>query len=369
MARKKGSSSGGGGDGGAMPIDSDGEDDAVKPMTQFTFSQIDPDQSQYLEGPKINELTKLDSLGIAGNRAVTDLSRMILFKALSGDVIDKTKCVTMALGDGMKKERVGTAVLAEAERRLRDVFGFAVCRIPAKMEDELPSRYGNRLYLTNSVADDDDGTHSVNILSSHTESSVERGVLMMVLAFAFCKGTAQVRSGQMKGAGKKTRWITEHHLYGLMHRVDENIPSAPPSDEGRKKSTRASSSGGRKSLCPLDNADAGGVGQTPDMDALLERFVQLDYLLQDKIEEPDSREGGSSSQGDDGKVTAYAMGPRAALEIGRKQVIFFCSNVLDEQPDPTMLAEVDEDEEASEDEHGGDGEEVAQGRKMKRSRN
>jgi hypothetical protein len=39
------------------------------------------------------------------------------------------------------------------------------------------------------------------------------------------------------------------------------------------------------------------------------------------------------------------MGPRAAMEVGRKQVIYFCSNVLDEQPDPTMLAEVDEDEE------------------------
>jgi hypothetical protein len=65
------------------------------------------------------------------------------------------------------------------------------------------------------------------------------------------------------------------------------------------------------------------------MDALQERFVQLDYLLQDKIEEPDSCEGGLSSQGDDGKVTAYAMGLRAAMEIGQKQVIYFCSNVLD----------------------------------------
>jgi hypothetical protein len=104
------------------------------------------------------------------------------------------------------------------------------------------------------------------------------------------------------------------------------------------------------------------------MDALLERFVQLDYLLQDKIEEPDSGWGGLSSQGDDGKVTAFAMGPRAAMEIGRKQVIYFCTNVLDEQPDLTMLAEVDEDEEASEDEHGGDDEEVAQGRNTKKSR-
>lgn len=344
-ARKRGGSSNRDGGGGLfiIPPDSDGEDDDDRrTMTQFTFSQIDPDQSQFLENPKENERKKLDSLGIAGTRAITDLSRMILFKALSGDVIDKTKCVAEALGDGMKKERVATAVLSETEKRLRNVFGFAVRKVPAKMEEELPSRFGNRLYLINDVVDDSDGTHSLNIQSSHVESSVERGVLIMILAFAFCKGTAMVTSGQMKGAGKQTRWISEHHLYGLLHRVDENIPAEPPSAEGRKKSRNS-----RKSLSP----DDGGVGQTPDIDALLERFVQLDYLLRDKIEEPDGREG--STQAEDGKVTAYAMGPRAAMEVGRKQIIYFCSNVLDEQPDPTMLAEVDGDDDGFDDKNQG----------------
>jgi hypothetical protein len=272
---------------------------------------------------------------IIGNRAITDLSRTILFKGLSGDVIDKTKCVSEALGDGMENEHVATAVLSEAEKRLRNVFGFAIREVPAKMEDDLPSQFGNRLYLINDVVDDSDGTHSLNIHCSHVKSSVERGVLIMILAFAFCKGTEMVTSGQMKGAGKQTRWITEHHLYGLMHLVDENIPAEPPSAEGRKKSRSS-----RKSLSP-DDAD-GGVGQTPNIDALLERFVQLDYLLRDKIEEPDGREG--STQSEDGKVTAYAMGPRAAMEVGQRQIIYFCANVLDEEPDPTMLAEVDGDD-------------------------
>lgn len=216
------------------------------------------------------------------------------------------------------------------------------------MERDLPSRFKNRLYLINNVADDDHGTHSLNIHSAHPSSSIEKGALMMILAFAFCKGTSQVRSGQMKGAGKKTRWITEHQLYALLHRVDENIPSEPPSAEGKRRSRTSIGGGsGRKSLGGSPDGDDGGAGQTPDIDVLLERFVQLDYLLRDKIDEPDSREGTGN---DDGKVVAYAMGPRAAMEVGRKQVIYFCSNVLDEQPDPTMLAEVDEDEE-------GDGEE------------
>jgi len=38
------------------------------------------------------------------------------------------------------------------------------------------------------------------------------------------------------------------------------------------------------------------------------------------------------------------------MEVGRKQIIYFCSNILDEQPDPTMLAEVDEDEDNDDDE-------------------
>lgn len=43
-------------------------------------------------------------------------------------------------------------------------------------------------------------------------------------------------------------------------------------------------------------------------------------------------------------VIAYVMGPQVALEIGRRQIIWFCSNILDKQQDPTMLAEIEEDE-------------------------
>ena len=37
----------------------------------------------------------------------------------------------------------------------------------------------------------------------------------------------------------------------------------------------------------------------------------------------------------------YTMGPRAAIEIGRRQVIFFCGEILDEELDPTMLQELE----------------------------
>ena len=44
----------------------------------------------------------------------------------------------------------------------------------------------------------------INIHSAHHDSTIEKGVLMMILAFAFCKGSLQVHFGIMKGKGKKT---------------------------------------------------------------------------------------------------------------------------------------------------------------------
>lgn len=256
------------------------------------------------------------------------------------DPIDRTKVCAEAMGE---VKGVSKAALNEADKRLKDVFGFGVKLVNEKMQKDLPARFKNRLYLINEVVDDNQGTHSLNIHSVHKESMTEKGVLMMVLSFAFCKGTSAVRSGQMKGAGKKTRWISEHHLYSLLHRVDENIPSEPPSAEGRRKNNRHSLGGGD-----------GGVSDTPDIDALLEKFVLQDYLLRDKIDAGDESAGAS----EDGKVFAYAMGPRAAMEVGRRQVVYFCSNVLDEQPDPTMLAEIDEDDESSDKEDEEEEEEV-----------
>ena len=285
---------------------------------------------------------------------MTDLARILLFKGLNGEAIDRRKVIAEAMGD--QKERVAAAVLNEACDRLRDVFGFSVCRVPAAMEENLPGKFRDRLYLINNVKDDASGTHSVNIHAASEQGSLENGVLMIVLAFAFCRGSP-VRSGAMKGAGKSTRWITEHQLYSLLNRVDEHIPSQPPSAEGRK---RATSNRGRPSLGPGE-----GLAQTPDVDALLEKFVQSDYLLRDKIDEAEATSGRESGN-DEGKVIAYAMGPRAAMEIGRRQIVWFCSNVLDEQPDPTMLAEIEEDEPSSEEENGEEEEEESEPKRRRR---
>ncbi|KAL7511078.1 hypothetical protein ACHAXN_008525 [Cyclotella atomus] len=333
-----------------LAIESSHHHDDEPNNTQMLFSQIVPDKSQAITVPKQREVSNLASMErAAASRIVTDLSRILLFKGLSGEPIDRKKAIAEALGD-QKNEKVQSAVLDEASRRLSAVFGFDVRRVPSSLEESLPGKFKDRLYLINSVKDDVHGTHSVNIHGLHDDSSLAKGVLMIVLAFAFCKGSP-VRSGVMKGAGKNTRWITESQLYLLMNRVDENLPCEPPAE--RNKSRRDSSGGnGRVSL-----GNVHVLSQTPDLDSLLEQFVQADYLLKDKIDESDITKNPTSDS--EKKVVAYAMGPRANMEIGRRQLVYFCANLLGEQePDPTMMMEIDEDEEESGEEESGEEEEV-----------
>ena len=70
------------------------EEDEMNMKSQWgTFSQILPDQSQFLAPARENEQKKLNALNpTARNQVVTDLSRILLFKALGGDAIDRTKC-------------------------------------------------------------------------------------------------------------------------------------------------------------------------------------------------------------------------------------------------------------------------------------
>ena len=85
---------------------------------------------------------------------------------------------------------------------------------------------------------------------------------------------------------------------------------------------------------------ATSTANTPSIDVALERFVALDYLLKQKIDV----ESHTQSSVTEDALVQYSMGPRAAMEVGRRQVIFFCAEILDEQPDPTMLLEIANEE-------------------------
>merc|ERR1719491_240504 len=143
------------------------------------------------------------------------------------------------------------------------------------------------------------------------------------------------------------RWLSVSVLYRLLNSVDEYIPSEPPSSETGGKGSRRSSleDGTPRSTRRRTNGNTSGVALTPNVDILLDKFVLMDYLLRKK-EEKNPRDG---QVAEDSDGIYYAMGPRAAMEVGRKQIVCFCAEILDERPDVTMLTEIEDD---------GNGEEV-----------
>lgn len=238
------------------------------------------------------------------------------------------------LTDSLTK-KVNTAAFEEAKKRLKDVFGFELAMIPENQVQNLSKTYQNRYYVLNKVQED--GTHSKIMHSVHTSSSVEKGLLMLVLALCYCRG--ETRQGH--------RWIDEATLYRLLNSIDDNIPEEPLAhSSGGKKGTGRSRTANASSVADDEDDDESGPYGTPDVDTAIERFLHLDYLIKEKV----MPVGAAAS--DAGQIQ-YAMGPRSHLEVGRKQVICFCAEILGEEPDPTMLAELED----SEDDGEGDGEE------------
>mmetsp|Transcript_17004 Transcript_17004/g.19656 ORF Transcript_17004/g.19656 Transcript_17004/m.19656 type:complete len:321 (-) Transcript_17004:240-1202(-) len=303
-------------------------------LSQFQFSQVIPDSSDGPPTARPSEQSNLSSLDPATQtRIVTDLSRLLLFKALSGEPIDRTKLAKEAWGERYNNvKNMTNAALDKSAERMKNVFGLEVKRIPEAQLKSIPKKFKERMYVLNCIKDDDFGSHSKALHSVHLDNSIEKALLMLVLAFVYCKGEVQ----------NHVRWIPSSVLYRLLHTVDENIPAEPAVVKNKRESI-----GDLTSPTSSSQADGTGVGLTPDVDILLDKFVHMEYLLKKKSEKNQAGTN-SNSGGVDDKPVLYAMGPRALLEIGRKQIIFFCAEILDEQPDPTMLQEIEEDEEEEE---------------------
>lgn len=284
----------------------EGNDDEEHLLT-FT-QQCSPDLSQHFPVAKSYERSNLESMSEEERKKIiVDTSRLVLFKALAGEPIERLKCVKQV---GVNSTRVSTAVWEEVNANLSNVFGMELVKPPHFMEKNLPKKFGDRYFCINGLKDES-GEHNKSIHSIHKDASIEKGLLMVILALIFCKGNLRPGFGSL-------RWISEIDLYRLLHSLDESLPQEPPNAETSKKSNSVSST--------VD-------GITPRVDMMIHNFCNLDYLWKVKDEEaPDDRPD-----------NLYTMGPRAALEVGRRQIVYFCSEILDEQPDPTMLQELDEE--------------------------
>lgn len=295
-------------------------DDVVTGSQHFTFSQQVPEASQPVLPEKANERRNLDSMdGNARNKALLSLSRTILFKALDNEPIDRVKAIKDA---GIAGDKISSAAYQEVASRFQNVFGFELKRSPPFLlaQKSLPAKFKDRYYLVNSVQDFEDGSHSRAIHSVHPVAKVEKGVLILTLALIFCKGESR---------SDGSRHILARDLYRLMHAVDENIPEDPPA-----QGTARAKLGGNQKHNRLQ-----GRSSTPNLDVMLDNFTQWDYLIKDKATD-DNYHTSPVEEGD----VLYSMGPRSALEVGRKQIITFCAEILEEEPDPSMLKEIEGDE-------------------------
>jgi len=288
------------------------DEEEIQIQTTMQFSQVEAEESLAVPRSKLSEETVFGELSEAvQEKAIKTLSRLIVLKALAGECIEKRKCIeeiNMDFAGQANMRSVYSVAFSRAVERVEETFGFKVAGIPQDMIGALPSRFKDRYYVINAL-DDIDGTQSKKLHLLF--GCKEKGLLMVILSFAFCKGTMRQAPGErIEGI----RWISDQALYRLLNSLDERISDQPPDPKA---------SGGHRRTDDY----------TRDIDSKIDKLVQMDYLLKEK----GNLDGASTGPANEQRFN-YAMGPRSLLEIGRKQLLYFTAEVLDEEPDPTMLA-------------------------------
>ena len=111
--------------------DDDNSDQEKEPQgndVTLSLTQQPPELSQPMPAVRPNERVNLHSMGRENRqKAVTDPSRLILFKALAGAPIDRLKCAKEA---GIHNSKTTSAAFHQVRTRLQDIFGFELCRAP-----------------------------------------------------------------------------------------------------------------------------------------------------------------------------------------------------------------------------------------------
>jgi MAGE family len=136
--------------------DDDGSDGGNGGGMQF-LSQM-PDQSQDLPTARTSDRNNLMKLGHdARTKAISDLVRTILNKALAGEPIHRQNIIKEA--QISNSSRISSAAFEEANIVLQNTFDFKLVRVPAWMErtKDLPAKCKERYYLINSLEDDPTG--------------------------------------------------------------------------------------------------------------------------------------------------------------------------------------------------------------------
>lgn len=155
------------------------------------FSQRNIDETilntQEIHSVKAKERENLNRLDSAQReKALSDLTRLLLFKGLAGESLDRLKCAK----DAGLPPRITSAAFEEANHRLQNAFDFELKRIPAWMENmkDLSQAKKDRYYLVNCLKEDETGEHSKELHAVHEDCAIEKGLLMVILSLCYCEG-------------------------------------------------------------------------------------------------------------------------------------------------------------------------------------
>jgi L-ectoine synthase len=195
--------------------------------TAMCFSQCVPEQSQSQAPPSArqSEQANLQNMDAsARSRLTTDLSRYILFKSLSNEPIDRTKLVKEAFPKNLQDTRVTNAVLEAANQRMNHIFGLDIRKAPDVViqNKHMPSKFKERLFVVNRIKDNELGLHSKALHGFHIDSMVEKALLMLVLAFVYCKGEIKdLATGKTHAITPGTLYVLDKHDKHILYAHDE----------------------------------------------------------------------------------------------------------------------------------------------------
>jgi len=205
-------------------------------------------------------------------------TRYLMLKALNQEPIDKTKLISEVLTN-YKKLRITSYILHVARERLRKQFGIELVKAP---ESRFPrGMHKNALYAVNTIRAPD---HCVEL--NDNEEAPSRGLLMVTLSFIWCNNHK----------------ISEKQLLEQIARLDDRAPVNRADDRH-----------------PLN-----------DVGRLLENFRNQHYLIRTKTEDAHHD-----------PVFMFEIGPRAYVEIGRKQIVTFIAECQGQSVDKALLAQIE----------------------------
>jgi hypothetical protein len=180
------------------PLDDDEEDtnnddfmsqEEVEEEQQMMFCSQAPEMTQDILEVKESERSNLMRLSEnQRNKLLTDLTRLVLFKGLKNESIDRNQCLKEAGINTKQVNRISSAAFDEVGIRLKNCFGFELRRLPAFYEKykSVSKKYKDRYFLTNAVPDED-GSHGKAIHTIHEDVAIEKALIILILALIYCK--------------------------------------------------------------------------------------------------------------------------------------------------------------------------------------